>query len=257
MIDTTIDTSKMEAAIRELAKVTRKDVSVVMRRQAGILVGHVIAVTPPGASKGQAMSDTGGIQLSAKKRGESVIAADIARLFPTTKLSDGAAYALAENGFEFQVGKGHKSTVREFAPSVEDLARIHKFARNPKSGRTTKASGANMAITRKAVLKQYIKQEQAKVGKLNAGWLRAAQELKTAGRAVPAWIKRHGNKPGGAEVRDGGGKVAIRIFNQQAWFPLNMESRFRYALNRREAGLKKEIEVLLEKQAAKASAKMR
>jgi len=256
MIAIAVNTSAFEAAIAEFARLTRKDLAEVAKQQAGILVGHVIAITPPGGKGGEAFTDTGGISLEAKKRGEAVIAADITRLFPTSKLKHETLVGLTNAGFEFQTGKGHKDVVREVAETAADLARIHKFARNPRTGRTQKLKGGNMAITRKGILKQYIRQEMAKVGKLNAGWINAARELKTAGRAVPAWITRHGAGRGGANVTDRGPRVAITVYNSEVWFPSSMDARVRLALRRRENGLQKASEAVLERRAKAAERRM-
>lgn len=256
MIDVQVDTGNLEAAIAEFATAARKDLGDVYRQQAGILVGHVIAITPPGGKGGEAFSDSGGISLAAKKRGEAVIAADIARIFPTSKVKHDALVGMVNAGFEFQTGKGHKDTVREVAETAEDLARIHQFARNPRTGRTRKMKGIGMAITRANVRKQYIRQEMAKVGKLNAGWINAARELKTASRAVPAWITRHGAGRGGADVSERGGKIGVRIFNSEIWFPQGMESRVRLAVARRENGLMKAMEAILERRARAAERRM-
>jgi hypothetical protein len=256
MITASVNTSNLENALAEFAALTRKDLSEVTRQQAGILVGHVIAITPPGGKGGEAFTDSGGIGLSAKKRGEAAIAADIARIFPTSPLKHDTLVGMVNAGYEFQTGKGHKDTVREVAESADDLKRIHQFARNPRTGRTRKMKGIGMAITRKAVLKQYIRQEMAKVGKLNAGWINAARELKTAGRAVPAWITRHGAGRGGADVSDRAGRIGIRMFNSEVWFPSGMDSRVALAVRRRENGLKKAMEAVLERRAKAAERRM-
>lgn len=258
MIGIQINTANLERAIFEFALTTRKELADATIQQAGILVGHVIALTPPGGGKGQAFTENGGISLAAKKRGEASIAADISKIFPTSKLPAERLQAMVANGWEFRTGKGHKDTVREFAESTEDLKRIHSFARNPKTGRTRKMKGIGMAVTRKGILRQYIKQEIAKVGKLNAGWVAAARKLKTASRNVPAWISRHNDRlaTGGADVRKNGSKVGIRIYNTQAWFPSGMESRVALAVARRERGIQVAIEAILEKRAKAAERRM-
>jgi hypothetical protein len=250
------DTRGLEDAITEFAKVARKDLGDVVKQQTGILVGHIIALTPPGGKGGDAMNDAGGISLAAKKRGEASIAADITKLFPTSKLPHEQLAAMVAGGFEFRTGKGHKDTVREVAESTEDLRRIHQFARNPRSGRTRKMKGIGMAITRAPILKRYIRQEIAKVGKLNAGWLAAASALRTSKRATPAWITRHGNRPGGADVRDTGPKIGIRIYNSQAWFPASMDARVRISISRRERGIYVAMESILKKRADAAERRM-
>ena len=256
MIQVQVDTRALEKSLFDFAIASRKDMAEVVKQQAGILVGHVIALTPPGGKGGETLTDGGGISLAAKKRGEAVIAADISRLFPTSKLKTEQLSAMVASGFEFKTGKGHKDIVREVAESAADLHRVHQFARNPQSGRTRKMKGIGMAITRKTVLKQYIRQEIAKVGKLSAGWLAAASALRTASRATPAWITRHGRRPGGVDVSDRGAKVGIRIYNSQTWFPSGMEGRVTLAVRRREQGLKVAIEAILVRRAKNAEQRM-
>lgn len=256
MITVQADTRGLEKAMFDFAMTSRQLLGDVVKQQTGILVGHIIALTPPGGKGGEAMNDAGVISLAAKKRGEAAIAADITKLFPTSKLRHDQLVAMVSNGFEFRTGKGHKDTVREVAESAEDLRRIHQFARNPTSGRTRKMKGIGMAITRANVLKQYIRKEIAKVGKLNAGWLAAASAMRTSKRATPVWITRHGNRPGGAEVKDTGPKVGIRIYNSQAWFPASMDSRVRMAIARRERGMYVAMEAILKKRATAAERRM-
>ena len=256
MINVKVDTSRLQSAMAEFAKLTRQDLSEVTRKQAAILVGHVIAITPPGASKGQAMNDTGGIALDAKKRGENAIAADIAKLFPTSKEPHDRLVGMVNSGFMWQVGKGRKTRVRDVAESIEQIALVHKYARNPATGRTRIIGGINMAVTRAPLLKAYIRQEIKKVGLLNAGWISAARELKTAGRALPAWITRHGAQGGGSDISDFGQRIAIRIFNNQPWFPNGMDARVNYALAYREKGIIADIKRRLIKNGKKAERKM-
>jgi nucleoid DNA-binding protein len=253
MIEIQADTSALEAAMSEFHAATRKAMPEIIREQGAILVGHMIALTPPARRSGANMADNGGVALDAKKQGESSIAADIAKIFPTTKLKSEAAHAAVQAGFVWQVGRGQKMEVREFAETVEHLASVHRYARNPKTGRTRKIGGVGMALTRKNVLAQYIRQQKQRVGILAAGWLNAGRELRTAGRNMPAWIKRHGARPGGAQRFGAGVNVGVRIFNSQTWFPGNMDTRVRLALDRRERGLRKAMEAILERRAAAAN----
>ena len=256
MVDIKINTSNLESIISQFAETSRKDLFEVTKQQMGILVGHVIAITPPGGGGGQAFSDSGGISLAAKKRGESVIAADISRIFPTSRLKHDTLVGMTNAGFEFQTGKGHKDIIQEVAETIDDLARVHKFARNPRTGRTRKMKGIGMAVTRSAVLRQYIRQQIAKVGKLNSGWINAARELKTASRAVPAWISRHGAGRGGANVTQRVGRISITIFNSEIWFPATMDARVAIAVSRRERGLLNALEAMLERKAKAAERRM-
>lgn len=254
MIDIDIDTSRLEASISEFAKLTRKELGQVTKDQAGMLVAHVIAITPPGHAA--AISDKGGIALAAKKSGESRLASDIANIFPTTRLTPAAIDALILARHQWEGPNGSKLLTHVKANSMADMRLIHAQARNPKSGRTRAMGGRFAAITRPALLKEYIKQELTKVGLLNAGWIGAATALKTASRNVPQWIKRHGKKPGGADVRDSGPMISVRIFNSQTWFPGDMQRRVADAVRRREAGLRKAMEAILERRAKAANARM-
>lgn len=256
MLDVRIDTRRLNAAMQDYAKEARKDLNSVVRKQAGIMVGHLIAMTPPGAAKGEAMNDRGGITNSAKKHGESAIAADIAALFQPTELKDKEVYGLIEAGFEFGTGRG-KKTIREFASTEADLERIHKFSRSASSGRVrTGSTGQNMALTRLALRNAYTKKAQLKVGRLNAGWLHAAAELKTIARATPAWITRHGRMPGGVSIRKTKEGLDITVANRMPYFPKDMDARIQRAVFRRGVGLRKALEAVVELRNAKANAKM-
>lgn len=257
MITARVDTRPFEEALAAFAKVSRKSLDQAMRDQGGILVGHVIAITPPGGRKGQAMNDRGGIDMEAKKRGESRIAADIAAIFPTTKAPEGEVLGWIRAGIRVKPTKHARlAQVRDTAFTPGEMAKVLRIARNPQTGRTRALGGDNMAFARPALLKAFIKQEQKKVGLLNRGWLQAADHLGTAKRATPAWITRHGRQGGSATVRSGSMRTMITIANQQPWFPSGMDARISLALRRREAGLKKAADAILERQARAAERRM-
>jgi hypothetical protein len=256
MLNVSIDTTRLNRAMLEFSRSARKEMHIIVRQQAGIIVGHLIAMTPPASGKGQNMSDRGGIDNSAKKAGEARLAADIVSLFPTTRLKESTVRRMVDAGFEFGTGRG-KKTVRDFAETEADLARIHKASRSPSTGRVrTGRTGQNMAVTRSQVRRAYIKTAQKKVGVLNAGWLAAAHDLKTSSRATPAWITRHGKKPGGINQVKTVGGILVQVFNSVPYFPKDMERRVQRAIFYREKGLKKATEAMLARRAAKANATM-
>jgi hypothetical protein len=117
--------------------------------------------------------------------------------------------------------------------------------------------GIGMAVTRKALVAAYTRQAIRKVGLLNAGWIKAATALKTAARAVPAWITRHGAKGGGVAISEKPSTVAITISNTQTWFPSGMSARVQIAVKRREQGLIKAMAAMIERKAARANARMK
>jgi len=256
MLSVQADTRNLESALAEFARVAKKDLAEVVKKEGASFVGHIIALTPPGSMRADSAGETKGITLDAKKRGEANVAADIAKIFPTSSLPEKKLRAMVAAGFEFRVGRGHKSIVREFIKTPEELRQVHEHARNRRTGRTRKVGGAMMAITRKAVLRRYIKQEQQKVGMLGAGWVPAARELKTTTRATPAWITRHAGSKGGADWLRKEKTIGVRIFNNQQWFPHDMKPRVERALRRTERGLMKAVEVMLERRAARAQARM-
>lgn len=257
MITARVDTRPMEDALSEFAKLGRKSLDEVWRQQGGILVGHVIAITPPGGKNGQSLGERGGIERSAKVRGESRIAADIASIFPTAKAPEEEVRGWIRSGIKVKPTKHSRAAqVRDIAFSLGDMARVHRIARNPQTGRTRSLGGDNMAFARPAMLKAYIRQEQKKVGQLNAGWLKAADDLGTAKRNTPAWITRHGRRGGSSSISRTFRGTTITIANHQTWFPSGMDARVAIALKRREAGLKKAAEAILERRARAAERRM-
>jgi hypothetical protein len=228
----------------------------VLKQQAGLLVGHLIGMTPPGNIIGGTLNDAGGLTKASHDAGRFAIAGDIAALFPVSNLSEKRIQGMTDAGFEWGTGRG-KKIVRQTAFTEAEMERLHKAARSPLNGRVrTGARGVNMAVTKAKVRAAYIRKAQENVGLLAAGWLAAAAEMNSKAR-IPAWVKKHGRQPGGAtESRQRGG-VTITLYNNQFWFPRDMARRVGYALARRERGLRKELEILMEKAAAKAQAKMK
>lgn len=257
MIEFNVNTYRLETAIFQFAMLTRREVDDVTMKAAGELVGKLITITPPGGRRGRSVGLRGQISNEAKKRGESAVAADIAKIFPTSKLPHDTLVAMAEKGFRFKTGARSYDHVRDVAESESDLKRVHNFSRNPKSGRTRKMGGIGMAITRKSVRAAYIKKQQKKVGKLESGWLNAAKKLGTSKNQTPAWITRHGAGPGGASVSKRTKTTSITIYNRQVWFPSQMEQRLDFALKQTEKSLKKQMEHIIAKNAAKANRRMK
>lgn len=257
MFTADIDTSRLNVLMAQFAKESRKETDEIIRKQTAIIVGHLIAMTPPGKAKGQNLTDRGGIANSAKKLGEATIKADISSLFPTTRLKPEKVWGMIENGFRWGTGRGAKK-IGEYAESVSDLRRVHRKARSPQTGRIRTGSiGQNMALTKASIRREFIKQQIKEVGMLSAGWLKAAEELKTARRAVPAWIRRHGRKPGNKVERKTRHGLAITVSNNMPYFPKNMNARMQRAIYRREAGLEKALQAMLDRKAAKINQKMR
>lgn len=256
MIDIQIDTANLNRAIRELVMESRGDLEKETRKQAAIIVGQLIAATPPADAKGAAMNDDGGITIAAKKQGEARIAADIASLFPVTNRKKEIAMAMSANGFQWGTGRGRK-IITQFAETEAEMERIHRASRSQSTGRVrTGSTGQNMALTRSAVRRAFIKSKQKQVGRLSAGWLNAARELRTAKRSTPAWITRHGSQPGGADESRTIGGIVVRVFNSMPYFPGDMSKRVQRAVFRRERAMKKAVQAVIARRVAKANARM-
>ena len=256
MITGKLDTSRLNNLMAVFAKETKKSMDEVVEDQSAIIVGHLIAITPPGKAKGQNLTKNGGIAKSAKKLGEATMKADINSLFPTTRLQSHVVWGMIEDGFRWGTGRGAKK-IGEYAESVADLKRVHRKSRSRRTGRVrTGTIGQNMALTKASIRNAYIKEKIKNVGVLNAGWLRAANDLGTSKRAVPAWIRRHGNKPGGVQRRKSKTGLSITVRNHMWYFPKNMEARMNAAAYRRQIGLEKAIEAMLYKKAMKLTQKL-
>ena len=249
MLEIKADTRNLEAAIAEFATLSRKSLRDTYLRTASTMVGQLIGITPP--SHQETMGDFGGVTLAAKKYGESRAAADIAKLFPTSGRPQERVQGMIDRGFMWRNANGHRYQAFGTAYSLGEMAWIHRTSRNFKTGRTR--IHGNMAVTTKALRRQYIASQIKNVGKLSAGWLNAARELKTPGRYTPAWITRHRGRPGGADISPAASSnVRIRIYNSNSWFGGGWDKRFRHVATRAETRLKSDIERELAKLVRKA-----
>lgn len=255
MFKITVDTVPLQRAMLELSRETRKDMHFIVRQQAGIMVGQLIAITPPGDLREAWASDAGGISLTAKKRGEARIAEEINAIFPTSRLRDERVQAMINRGYWWGV-KGGRRQVTNFAPTLADLQKFHRAARSPATGRLRKLNGAFMAVTRTSARKALIRQQQAKVGALNAGWLSSARQLKTAKRNTPSWITRHGANSGDVREFMTVGGIVVTLINRMPHFPNDMDRRLAAVVSRRTYGITKALENMVRKRAEKATRQM-
>lgn len=252
MFTADIDTKRLTTLMAVWGKETKKGMDDVILEQSAMIVGHFISMTPPGKAKGK----NANITKDEKKLGENTISADLHSLFPTTKLKSEEVWGMIENGFRWGTGRGAKK-IGAYAESVADLKRIHRNARSKRTGRVrTGTIGQNMALTKKSILRSFISQQIKEVGMLSAGWLSAAEELGTNKRQTPAWIRRHGKKPGGVQKRKTKTGISVTVSNRMDYFPQNMKSRMQMAANRRERGLEKALEAMLTRKADKLTRKL-
>ena len=139
------------------------------KRQAGLLVGALIAITPPGKGRGSTISDRGGITLDAKKMGESQVKSDIQKLFPTTAIKEVPKIeGMIKGGAKWKRTGGQRAVEAfYFSESLIDLRNAHRAARNRRTGRTSGRHKASIVLTRAAIRQKLIKEKIKQVGLLN------------------------------------------------------------------------------------------
>lgn len=255
MITAKVNASALNAAISYWVANTKDDLDDTIKKQAAMIVGSVIAITPPAKSTARDFSfgRGGGITKEAKQRGEIAIASDAHVLFPTVspKTKAEEVWAMIQNGHRWGTGRGAKK-IPQYAETVADLQRVHEAARSPRTGRIrTGTIGQNMALTKKGIRAQFIKMQKKKVGILAAGWLKAAYALKTARGNLPVWIRRHSNSPGGVRINSSRFGISVTASNKVPYFPSDMDSRVQVAINKRTKDIYVAISKMMERQAKK------
>lgn len=204
----TTDTALFKKQVRELARLTGRNVSEVMVQQVGIVGGSLMRAFPPLKKGGDGKKPR-----QSKKQGEYAIENDARRIFNTD------AKELNSFDLAIQAGVSQADTVvravrtksgaayvvdrafyRPYA-SYNEMKNHHDRQRNSR-GRVTKAAakghdryiGRWKAIDKmyvnERVFQNYIKQRSKKVGSLAAGWKPTAKLNKTK-RGIAGWIDRH------------------------------------------------------------------
>jgi len=241
----------------ELSAETKKDTDTIILEQTKVILGNLIAVTPPGKRRGtDFLNKKGYISNKAFQNAKKVITGDIAKLFPTSAAKEETIEGMIAAGKEFKTALGERK-IKNFATSIAELERIHKNARS-KSGRiNTGRAAANMAITRTRLKNEFKKKQFEKIGILSAGWLNAARDLKLSRAATPKWITRHSAKPGYAIFHRRKKGLAITIANKVGYYPKDASARIEQSIGRSERNLRALIHVALKKNQEKINRKMR
>lgn len=209
------DTSEIRRAAARLAGETKKTKKEWVETAARGFVKDVVAITPPG-SPGNSGS-------GAKKAGETAIASDAARIFQP--MSPAAIRQIQDfQGRESASQFGHKGAaalgeVRDVVLSFGQMAAFHQARRKAngrvsgggQGGRLNRERAADLTtglrrkdlrsldigIVEKSDYVRFITLLQKNVGRLAAGWNKAAALL---GVRLPAWVRRHGDSAGEAGV---------------------------------------------------------
>jgi len=257
MFTAKVDTSKMNYLMAELAAENYKDLNEIIKDQTKVILGNLIAVTPPGKRQGNDfLNKKGYISNAAFQNAKKVITSDVAKLFPTSAVEESKLKGQIAGGKEFKTALGLRQ-IKQFAGSIAELERIHKQSRNKRGRVNAGRASANMALTRTQIKNEFKKRQFAKIGLLNAGWLNAARDLKLAKAATPKWITRHAAKPGYAIFRKSKRGLAITIANKVNYYPKDAAARINQSIYRSERNLRALIGVAMKKNADKTNRKMR
>jgi hypothetical protein len=244
MFTAKVDTQKLNYLMDELVAETKKTNDEIILKSARTILGNLIAITPPGKRQGKDFLN-------------KLITSDVAKLFPTTAVKDEERIiAQIKRGDKFKTYFG-EAKVKRFTNSLGELQSIHKRSRNYR-GRVNKGvARSNMALTRTATKNQLKKHLIGKIGLLNAGWLRAANQLKLTKQATPKWITRHSPKAGFAKFKKSRYGLIITLANKVNYYPKDAVGRANQAVREAEIHLRVLIDVALKKNAQKINRKMR
>ena len=125
MFSANLDTTRLNDFLALYAKESKKGIDEVVLQQSAIIVGHLIAMTPPGKSKGKNMNKDGRIEMSAKKLGENTMKADLNSLFPTVRLKSEKVWGMIENGYRWGTGRGAKKIGEYAFTSCSSLEKVY------------------------------------------------------------------------------------------------------------------------------------
>lgn len=272
LIRLTVDGTRFQSALAKFSAFQNKSGQQILFEQAKLFVRDVIAITPPAQGKANA---------EAKRRGETAIAADLARIFTSGSQDFIRRFIEFNGGPELKEDFGHRNAaalgfVYTRALKRGEMEQWHQDRRR-KDGRvrhigggsgTNKESAYRMTTgLRKADLRAldvglvdkssyawFKRETQKRVGLLAGGWNAAAQKLNYR---APAWVRRHGTDRGLVEITMGNGVFVIRVTNAVRFVEnvRGLQGRVQRALNYRAKQMEKQLPALEAKAAKRAGFK--
>jgi hypothetical protein len=248
-----VNNAEFNTALKKFQENSKRSVAANLRQQAKLLCVDAAKVTPP--NKKFAWN---------RKGGEAAMRNDI------NKILVGLSPSLFEQFTDIFAGQTTRRELRRKDGTVYvtdqdialrgNIAKFHKSQRT-RNGRVTTAGqqgdrniGRSKSYTRGVVTSAqkaaYIRTAIQSVGKMAAGWKRAAATL---GAKLPAWITRH-NSAGFAKVRALGNRVEVEIANQSVYSEqkTSVEYRVAAAMKKRYWAMIKRVDYF-QKQAAEKS----
>jgi hypothetical protein len=212
-----VDTRAFMATAARFLATSKRDHLVVIREQAKGVIKEVIALTPPGRP---------GMSGGDRARGAAKVKSDILKLV--------------------------KGTTVDARVQRTDIAAIHASRR--RRGRVTSRITPRILVPMDA-LRAYVREKQARVGRLASGWNTAAARL---GYQPPAWIWRN-DGPGTIEIRVTKTDIVIRATNQIPWASeiSMLERRIQTALNMQRGKMERRLASYLAKAANRSGFRSR
>ncbi|XHR30414.1 MAG: hypothetical protein ACFUZC_07595 [Chthoniobacteraceae bacterium] len=211
-----VDTSKVQAAIKNLAPYVKKSRKELVEQAAKGFVRTVATVTPP-ASKGVTGS-------AAKKQGEATITKDLGRVMAPVRPKRSA--------------------------QLQSAVDIYRRFRDKNTGRINPRNLKNPYPVSSAEYNALRKMLFARVGWLASGWNPAAKKL---GVRLPAWIARHSG-PGGIIPTSDGRRFRLEVTNAVKFVGSvkNYEGRIAKAVQYQANAMQRQADYLLKKSVKQA-----
>lgn len=251
-----VDTRAFTAAIHEFARATGKALEEATKQQAATMTGVVMGLTPPSDGEGAIRK----LSLADRKKGDATVESDIRSLFIPTRAPEKILRAWVTEGIKPKSLEG--APPQGYVMDAASMAAWHQRARSPKTGRTwggqwtgvgrgSKAGRANVNVAwaPPGLIKRYVKQEQAKVGKLASGWLSSAIYLGTSTGYTPKWVERHGQSGSRPRILARPGYTLITVRNEMRHNAQDMARRIRRAVSYMEGNVNRQIAAVVRKQA--------
>lgn len=263
-----IESAGVEAFFRECERATGKPVGKFIRERSGALARYFAEATQPvaGLSSDPNESAPDGISIKAKQLGQNAVRRDINRVYSSPSAtfkvlrdehgikSARAFYAMISNG-DFEGARVLLASLGMKAQYLDimawDAGARHRQMRNAR-GRVNRGVKPSIVSDKKS-LADYMKTIIKRVGWAKSAWIAAAKMIQGSkiGR-VPTWMKQSGSPGVGTDKTSDPNQPHVTLQNNVKYIGDLVDDRaILRAQTSFEESLAKEIEIILEKEAAK------
>ncbi len=205
------------ATMDDIAKLTNRSLTEVVKQQAGLFARDLMRLTPPfGKSP---LKESYGDQ---RKIGNAAVSHDVSLVFKpldgygllrgdwNTKHGDignQVRKAVAKKNFALAEFLLNRVDLKPLAVIDRATVELHR----QKAGRALRISGRSYRVARKQSIEAVKRQLQKEVGEAKAGWMRSLEMFGRPDEA-PSWVRRH-RSAGGAYETKSDTKPIVTIFN--------------------------------------------